>query len=458
MRRILASPIFRRLLILPPLVLGIVFAVVMARSRQGLQEREVSERRTPVRVLTVERTSVVPRAIGYGVVTPGRVWMVVPEVAGRVVEKNPQLQAGALLEKGTLLLRVDPQPYELAIIETQALIAKIEADLAELAMRAENTKSTLEIERRSLLASERELERKQQLVADNIVAQSDVDQEESRYFQQLVRVGDLENALKLVPSEREALDANKRANEAKLEITRLDLLHTTIVAPFHCRIVSVDFEQAQYVGVGQVLAEAHGVALAEIVAHVPVSTLRHLIADLPGGPELMADMLTGAVMDRLKLEAVVRLRSGDFAPEWPARFARISGTLDPKTRTLGVVVAVDDPYELIEPGSRPPLVKDMYCEVELRGAPRADRVLIPRLAVHAGVVYVAQENRLRRREVAVEFTLGDFAVLTGGLEQDELLIVSDPIPAIEGMLLAIEIDRELQESVASAARGEADIR
>jgi len=448
----------RKLLILPPLVLGVVFAVVMVRSRSGPERRVVAERRTPVRVLAVERTSVVPRALGYGVVAPGRVWTIVPQVAGRVVAKNPLARPGALLEKGALVLRVDPQPYELAISEITGQIAVIAADLDELTMRAENTESTLAIQRRSLLASERELERKRQLVADNIVAQSDVDQEESRYLQQLVRVGDLENTLKLVPSEREALEASRAANQAKLEKARLDLEHCTIEAPFHCRIVSADFEQAQYVGVGQVLGEAHGVELAEISAQVPIATLRHLVADLPGGPELLAEILTGAVMQRLKLEATVRLQTGDFTPEWKARFARISGTLDPKTRTLGVVVAVDDPYELIEPGKRPPLVQDMYCEVELRGAPRPDRVLIPRAALHEGQVYVAEDSRLRRRAVAVEFTLGDFAVLTSGLAQDELLIVSDPIPAIEGMLLDLEIDSELRELVASAARGEADIR
>ena len=455
MRRIRFS---RRLLIIPPIALGVVIAAVLVRSREGPEQREVPERRTAVRVLQVQRTSVVPRAIGYGVVAPGRVWHVVAQVAGRVVEKNPQLEAGALMGKGTVLLRIDPRRYELAVRETEAQIAKIEAELAELAMRAANTESTLEIERRSLLASERELARKRQLVRDNIVAQSDVDQEESRYLQQLVRVGDTENSLRLIPSAQQALEANKLANEAKLQIARLDLEHATIEAPYHCRIVTVDFEQAQYVGVGQQLAEAHGVAVAEITAHVPVATMRHLVPAIPSGPDLLPQLLTGEILDRLQLEAAVRLRTGGYTAEWEARFARIAGVLDPKTRTLGIVVAVDDPYELIEVGSRPPLVRDMYCEVELRGPPKPDRILIPRAAIHEGEVYIVEDGRLRRRAVEVEFTLGDFAVLTAGLEQGEVLVVSDPIPAIGGMLLDATVDAELGERIASVARGEAEIR
>jgi multidrug efflux pump subunit AcrA (membrane-fusion protein) len=110
--------------------------------------------------------------------------------------------------------------------------------------------------------------------------------------------------------------------------------------------------------------------------------------------------------------AVVRLTIGGQIVEWQARFARMSETLDPETRTVGVYVAVDHPYQKVRPGQRPPLLKNMYCEVELRGKPRPESIIIPRSALHQNIVYVAtSENRLERKEVIVDYTSGNLVSL-----------------------------------------------
>ena len=67
--------------------------------------------------------------------------------------------------------------------------------------------------------------------------------------------------------------------------------------------------------------------------------------------------------EALGLSATVRLP--EFSLGWEARFARMSDTIDPQTRTVGVIVEVDDPYEGVRPGVRPPLVKEMFVEVEI---------------------------------------------------------------------------------------------
>ena len=106
------------------------------------------------------------------------------------------------------------------------------------------------------------------------------------------------------------------------------------------------------------------------------------------------------------------------------------------------------------PGSRPPLVQGMFCEVEIRGRPKPDKVVIPRSALRGNEVYTVVDGRLQRRAVTVGFTLDDCVCLASGLEGGERLIVSDPVPAIEGMLLEPTVDDELGQRVASVARGE----
>ena len=54
-----------------------------------------------------------------------------------------------------------------------------------------------------------------------------------------------------------------------------------------------------------------------------------------------------AVEELFDVEVTVRMRIGDFAAEWPARFVRLRERIDPDTRTLSVVVSVDKPFTFV---------------------------------------------------------------------------------------------------------------
>ena len=155
----------------------------------------------------------------------------------------------------------------------------------------------------------------------------------------------------------------------------------------------------------------------------------------------------------------VRFRSGDFSAEWEGWVARLREQLDPRTRMIGLVVAVDNPYEKAIPGKRPPLVQGMYCEVELRGAVRPKRVILPRSALHDGHLYlVGSDRRLRRRKVEIEFLQSQFACLHSGVEGGETLVVSDFAPAIEGLLVEPVTDDAVLRRLIVEARGEGSVK
>jgi hypothetical protein len=44
-------------------------------------------------------------------------------------------------------------------------------------------------------------------------------------------------------------------------------------------------------------------------------------------------------------------------------------------------------------------------------------------------------------------------VISGGLEPDERVVVSDLVPAVEGMLLHPKVDKQLTEMLAAAGNG-----
>ncbi len=115
---------------------------------------------------------------------------------------------------------------------------------------------------------------------------------------------------------------------------------------------------------------------------------------------------------------------------------------------MGVVVAVDDPFDKIIPGYRPPLSKGMFARVVLSGKVSMRRIIVPRSAIRAGTVYVVDEDsRLRRRAVKILFSQGDISVIEEGLSEGERIVVSDIVPAVDGMLLQVQIDEELSQEL-----------
>ena len=437
--------------LLVPVALGAAVIWYAVQIREEPERLPPEERTTPVRVVTAPAVDVVPRALGYGSVNPGRIWEAVGEVSGTVVYRHPELEKGAILAAGTELLRIDPTDYRLAVAQIEANIRSTEAQLAVLDVRAANTRRSLAIEERSIDLARKELERKQSLVRQGTISQAAVDQEERAALGGEQAVQNLRNSMNLLPAERSVLEATLDHLRAQLETARRNLARTTIVAPFHCRIAQVNVEQAQFAAQGKVLVVADSLDVAEVTAQVPIGTLLTLLPsdlDLPAVP--------GAPMPRLRevigLEAIVRLRTRRGDTEWPARFSRISDTVDRRTRTVGVIVAVDDPYRQSIPRQRPPLVKNMYVEVEIRGRPRPGAVVVPRGALYGSEVRVAgPDDRLRVREVEVDFAQTNFVVVASGIRAGERVVVSDLPFAADGMRLApVEDEAALAALVAEA--------
>ena len=95
--------IMKRLLIIPPILIGVALMAYQVKNRQAPQHEPLQEIAKKVRVISVPKLTVVPRVLGFGNVTPGTVWEAVAEVAGKIVEIHPLLKAGAILPKDTVI-------------------------------------------------------------------------------------------------------------------------------------------------------------------------------------------------------------------------------------------------------------------------------------------------------------------------------------------------------------------
>lgn len=446
----------KRWLILLPIVLGLVVLVFLTRTRSGPEQTPLTEQARPVRVIEVPSVTVIPRALGYGNVEPGKVWEAVAEVGGKIVELHPRLKNGEIITADSLLLRIDPTDYELAVTEVETDIEATAAQLSELEVQEANTRASLQIEQEALRLSEKELERIRRLATQGTVTPSELEQQQRTTLAQRQNVQNLRNTLNLIPVQRKRLQAQLARYRAQLAGARLNLERTAIRMPFDGRIAAVNVELTQFVRQGEVLVTVDGVDVAEIVAQIPVGRMRTLIqADSRMPLADLSNLDVESAREILGLRAAVRLRVQDFEVEWDARFARLSEVIDPQTRTVGVIVTVDDPYRQAQPGIRPPLVKGMFVEVELRGRPRPDSLVVPRAALHENGVYVVNaQSRLEQRPVEVGIEQPSFVTIAAGLRAGERVVLSDLIPAIEGMLLKPVSDEEALSRLLRQAQGE----
>jgi multidrug efflux pump subunit AcrA (membrane-fusion protein) len=443
-----------------PVILGIIVIVLLKQNSPAPQQNPAQEMTKAVRILSLPQLTVTPMAIGYGTVRPVSTWEAITQVEGIILEKHPQLAKGSIIKKGTVLLQIDPVDYELNISQIEADILATQAQLKELEIKLENTQASLAIEKKSLELSKNELKRLKKLLKKSSVSHSDFESQERSMLAQQQSVLSQSNSLKLIPSQRALLDAQLQQKQSQLKQAQRDLQNTKIIMPFTGRISNDNVEVAQYVRIGNTLTAADALDKVEIEVQIPISYFRGLIR--PDKKINLVDHSAQGHHSELGITAQVVLKEGNLTTSWDARFSRITDTLDPKTRTIGIIVEVDNPYGSVIPGSKPPLIKGFFVEVHLHGAPRADSLVVPRSALHNQQVYLVNEqNRLEIKKIQVELFQPEFAIISNSKQNDnskpisagDKLIISDLVPAIKGMLLAPQEDKETTQHLMGLIKG-----
>jgi len=428
-------PLRRVLWIIPPIAAGVAIAAYFILFAPQPGRTEGGAPSTPVRIVTATSEAIRPIAIGWGNARAAETWASVAEVNGRIIYRHPELETGRLIAAGTKVLEIDPADYELAIRQAAADLAVLTAEAEQLDIEETNTRSVLALEQARLALSEKDLARTHKLVAQGTAPQVRGDEQERITLQVRRTVAELQNTLALIPARREGIAAQAARTRAALARSQRDLANTAIVAPFDLRVRTIETERFQYVNAGQRLATGDGVDQAEVVAQVPFDAFLLLIgASHDGAKTAMAALREGPAA---QFEAELRLVANPHQV-WQGKVSRVEGALDPRARSVQVVVSVENPYTGASLPNRLPLVPNMYLEVTLTGLTLGPQVVVPEAAVHHGdTVYVRNaQGRLEIRPVTVAFRQQGRAVISKGLSQGEALVLDDLAPAIPGMSLA----------------------
>jgi len=435
-------------------ILGIFIASSMTKNKPQTQHKESAMPSRNVDVMTVTNIPFRARATGYGNVNPSILLKGMAEVSGKISYIDPLLKQGNSIPANTTVVKINAKDYKVTLKRTQADLAANKSALRQLDAEQKSTKQSHKLAVQNLEVGEKELARIEGVFAKGLVARSAVDAEKQKVLQLKQQVETLQGKLDSYESRKAATLAKISGAQQQVEGQETTLGRTEISLPFDARIGKVNIEKGEFVNVGTVMFEALDIKGVEINAQVAAGQMKPFTEHLAHEniPQLNALNLQN-MLGAMGMTAKVRLIGG-FEASWDARVVRISESIDNVRRTIGVVVAVDNPYDKIIPGKRPPLLKGMYTAVEIYG-PADQAIVIPRKAIHQNRVYLADtENRLKIQPITIKYTQGELAVVESGLNENDKVIINDVVPVIEGMPVTPKVNDEYTNKLKALAVGQ----
>ena len=319
-----------------------------------------------------------------GTVRPRQQTRLTARVSGHIEEVSPVFYEGGTFKKGDVLLGLDPLPYRDALAEAEARMALAEAALIQEKEAAKQARRDWEA----------------------------------------MGSGETPNPLVLREPQLMRAEAELKASRTAHEVAQLNLDYTQVRAPYDGRV------EAKFVDVGQAIT-AQATILGEIHSsgslEVPVPLSMNDFSFITDYKE------QGAAKPSATLSA--RINGTDNF--WKGVLDRTSASVNPQSRMITAIIEATPPFKSangidLRPG--------MFVQVEIEGKQFQNLLLLPRSALHPGnMVYrLAPGNRLESRAVKVLYTSEEMAVVSEGIEADDLVCLTPLLFFVEGMQVVPE--------------------
>jgi len=372
-----------------------VFGLILALATAGLvlygvwpaitgedaeEDREVPEEpeaaRAPVEVMVIERGEFPLRAEATGHLAPWRKTEISAEIGGLILERP--IEEGQRVQAGQVLMRLDDRELLIRLREAEGALLRAMADYsARLSSAGELT----ETDTTKLAEARVQLKTAEEAFAAGNLLQTELDDARRRFEAMNLLVGNQRDDVAAVYT-----DLTQR--EQQVELARLQLERTRVVAPFNGRIADLEVEAGQNVGAG--------------------TTLLTLISD--SRMKVEVDVLEGDLV-HIRKGASANVNVPSYSDEvFQGYVHSVNPSVDTKTGAGRVTVALQNP------GGR--LVSGLYADVALEKNRLQDRMVVPSDAVVVrqgrDVVFLVIEGRSYWMYVITGERSGDFTEIISG--------------------------------------------
>jgi RND family efflux transporter MFP subunit len=415
---------FKTIRVFVVLLAAIMIAAVLVILRPKAERRVPIETGRLVEVFSAKAERVQMFIEAYGTVGPREALKLVAEVRGQVVIINPTFKEGGFVKAGTRLIQIDPRTYELEVQRRSVQIKQAQAEIKRLEQEVLNLQARIKIAKLDVSLAKNEYFRLQKLIDKKVISQSTLDKTEQQYLASLERLQALENQMALTGPQREQLLAQRDLAKVLHQEAKLDLERSGLTAPFDGWVLEKAVEVGQHVNIGQNLGRIYSAGQLDIEVRIPVKDFKWFPAALDQDEIAEADVIfenTGAQRT------------------WKGRVSRIKAQMDDRTRTLPVVVEVDEASIAQQNQSSLRLRPGMFVSVRIKGKEVEQAFVLPRHVVYPGdLVYTIKDDRLKIKSVNILRTYKESVIVNEGLSEGEQIIKTPLSAATDGMMVRVK--------------------
>ena len=282
-----ALPIISRMLVGIVLIVGALglFQILKATKAEPALTAEAGLAPL-VRTVEVRRVELARPWTGYGTVRAMDAASVGVQVTGRVIERPADVESGLAVQRGDVLLRIDPTDFRRQVDSLTALVSALRAELDQLDVEASSLDEQLTLAIEEAAIAEREYDRaKRALEEQGAGSLTEVDQRLAALRRIEREIAALEQQSRSIPARRAAIEANLASRQAELNLAEEDLRRATVRAPIDGVLQDVVLDTGDFAQAGTTATRIVDLRRLEVPLALPASAL----ADLSIGDPVEVD-------------------------------------------------------------------------------------------------------------------------------------------------------------------------
>jgi multidrug efflux pump subunit AcrA (membrane-fusion protein) len=126
---------------------------------------------------------------------------------------------------------------------------------------------------------------------------------------------------------------------------------------------------------------------------------------------------------------------------WQGHVARVKARMDERTRTLPVVIEVDEAAAAEDSDGGLRLRPGMFVTIKIKGKSVNQAYVLPRYVVYPGdVIYTVKDGKLKIKEVGILRSYKDSVIVNEGLSEGDQIISTPLSGAVDGMRVRLNTE------------------
>lgn len=303
--------------LLPAIIFGvsIIFFVWVTATRPLSKPSPSKERVWIVEVITAQPKMLAPALTLYGKVETPHLTKAVSPNKGRV--QSLLVKEGERVSTGQLLLALDERDFKLRLVQTEARVNELTAEIENEKIKFKNDQKALNYELSLLKLAKVAVERLRQLKTKNLGSDAAIDQAQENVERQKIAVNSRRLALNGYQSRVSSLQAKLQGTQADHDLATLDWDRSRIISPYEGYVASVDVTEGDQVVANQLLLTVYPTKSLEVKAMVPAPYQEEIQSAIAENSHLEASAKIGSteiqlILDRVAAQADARGIDGIF--------------------------------------------------------------------------------------------------------------------------------------------------